>query len=415
VKLLAVEASQFSGGVFASRYQQIVGYGADVFVLNGEGTPDFWPAERYRIAGSKKLSDLIAATSDWHAQEHFDGVFTLSESAVTATAALADELGLPGIGVEAAVTSRNKLLMKQAYERAGVPCAQFRHVLSLDDARAAAAAFGYPAILKPVLGASSNYVFRVDDEAELAERYVQAARGIGQMPWLLMEADGLDIGPGGLMVESFLDGRECLIEALAWDGEVHLGSIVDRVTVEGDTFDDDVHHAPTSLTPDQIAEVHRVVTAAAHAQGLRRSTMHAEIRFHQGHPCVLEIGARPGGGGLDYMSRISGGYCPIRAVMSVACGQRPESEPYHSTGTHTAAMCLICPAGTIEEVIVPAEVADSPQLFFLKITARQGAVILRPPDGNSILGFLGAKGGSFDEAMDTATGLANRIQVRMRP
>jgi hypothetical protein len=42
-------------------------------------------------------------------------------------------------------------------------------------------------------------------------------------------------------------------------------------------------------------------------------------------------------------------------------------------------------------------------------------VILRPPDGNSILGFLGAKGSSLDQAMDTATGLANRIQVRMRP
>jgi biotin carboxylase len=414
VKLLAVEASQFSGGVFASRYQQMVDYGADVFVLNGEGRPGFWPDERYRIVGSKKLNDLIAAASDWHAEEHFDGVFTLSESAVTATAALADAMGLPGIGVEAAVTSRNKLLMKQAYEQAGVPCAQFRPVVSLDDARAAAAQFGYPVILKPVLGASSNFVFRIDDEAELAERYEQAAKGIGQMPWLLMEVDGIDIGPGGLMVESFLDGRECLIEALAWDDEVYLGSIVDRVTVEGDTFDDDVHHAPSTLSAEQVAEVHQVVTAAAHAQGLRRSAMHAEIRFHEGRPHVLEIAARPGGGGLDYMARISGGYCPIRAVMSVARGQRPEVAHYSPTGTHTAAMCLISQAGTIESVTVPPEVANSPQVFFLKITAQPGSVILRPPDGNNILGFLGAQGGSFDEAMDTATDLAERIQVRMQ-
>jgi len=176
-----------------------------------------------------------------------------------------------------------------------------------------------------------------------------------------------------------------------------------------------VHHAPSTLTVEQVAEVHRVVTAAAHAQGLRRSAMHAEIRFHGGRPHVLEIAARPGGGGLDFMARISGGYCPVRAVMSVACGQRPEVAHYSPTGVHTAAMCLISQAGTIESVTVPDEVANSPQVFFLKITAQPGDVIRRPPDGNSILGFLGARGGSFDEAMDTATGLANRIQVRMRP
>ena len=413
MKLLAVEARQY-GSYHLSRYQQVVDYGAELYVLNGEGTPDFWPADRYRLTGSKKIGDLIAAASDWHAQEQFDGVLTFSESAVIAVAALAHALDLPGIGVEAAVTSRNKLLMKQAYARAQVPCAQFRLAPSLADAQAAVAEFGYPVILKPVLGTASNFVFRVDDEAELAQRYEQAAAGLSREPGLLREADGIDIGPVGLLVESFLDGRECLIEALAWDDEVYLGSIVDRVTVEGDTFDDDVHHAPTTLSAEQVAEVHRVVTAAAHAQGLRHSAMHAEIRFHEGRPHVLEIAARPGGGGLDYMARISGGYCPIRAVMSVARGQRPEVAHYSPTGVHTAAMCLISQAGTIESVTVPAEVANSPHVFFLKITAQPGSVILRPPDGNSILGFLGARGGSFDEAMDTATDLADRIQVRMQ-
>ena len=94
-----------------------------------------------------------------------------------------------------------------------------------------------------------------------------------------------------MLVESFLAGREYLMEALAWDDEVYLGSVVDRITMEGGTYDDDVHHAPTSLSPADLAEVHRVVTAAAHAQGLRRSAMHAEVRFHEGRPHLLEIAA----------------------------------------------------------------------------------------------------------------------------
>src|SRR5206468_11927045 len=128
-----------------------------------------------------------------------------------------------------------------------------------------------PVIVKPTLGAASNFVFRVDTPDQLRERYSQARAGMDRMIWYRMEADGIDLGPHGLLVESFLDGHEHLIEALAWDDEVYLGSIVDRITAEGDTFDDDMHHAPTSLTAEQIAAVHAVVTAGVRAQGLVRS------------------------------------------------------------------------------------------------------------------------------------------------
>ena len=223
----------------------------------------------------------------------------------------------------------------------------------------------------------------------------------------------MDLGPHGLLIESFLDGHEHLIEALAWDDEVFLGSIVDRVTVEADTFDDDVHHAPTALTPDQVAEVHALVTAGVRAQGLARSTLHAEVRFHRGKPFLLEIAVRPGGGGLDHMARLSADYDPIKAVMDVACGRRPDVHHFRPTGVHTAAMCLICEGGTVESVTVPPEVAGAEALYYLKIFAKPGDVIRRPPEGNNIFGGLGALGTSFDDAMRTATNLAGKIEVRL--
>ncbi|CAM5728120.1 hypothetical protein SHIRM173S_03571 [Streptomyces hirsutus] len=188
-----------------------------------------------------------------------------------------------------------------------------------------------------------------------------------------MEADGLDLGPHGLLVESFLDGDEFLIEALAWDDEVYLGSIVDRVTAEGDTFDDDVHHAPTALTPERIEAVHEVVAAGARAQGLVRSVMHAEVRFHDGRPHLVEIAVRPGGGGLDHMARVSAGYDPIAAVADVARGIRPRAGHYAPTGVHTAAMCLLPPSsGRIGAIHVPDRWPSRDDLFFLKLTAKPG-------------------------------------------
>ncbi|MGH3927274.1 MAG: ATP-grasp domain-containing protein, partial [Pseudonocardiaceae bacterium] len=170
--------------------------------------------------------------------------------------------------------------------------------------------------------------------------------------------------------------------------------------------------APTSLTEQQLAATHRVVTAAARAQGLRRSAMHAEIRFHNGEPHILEIAIRPGGGGLDLVARVSAGFCPIRAVMDVACGVKPQVSHYEPTGVHVTGMCLICAAGVIDEIKVPAEVSESERVPLLKITARKGDVIRRPPEGNSILGFLYTTGTSLDDAMRLMEDYANKIEVK---
>jgi biotin carboxylase len=414
MKLLGLEAVQ-NATYYRSRYEQIVDFGADLFVLNGLGDPDFWPAGRYRIVGSKHIGDIVAAAREWHAAEHFDGVLSFSESAVIAVATVADALGLPGIPIEAARTSRNKLLMRQAHERGGVPRPRFAAVPDLASALAAADEFGYPVILKPTLGAASNFVFRLNDPGELRLRFPQAADGMRQMSWFTMEPDGADHGPEGLLIESFLEGPEYLTEALAWDGEVYLGSIVDRVTVEGTTFDDDVHHAPTSLTAGQIADVHRAIRAAARAQGITRSVMHAEVRYHQGKPHLLEIAVRPGGGGLDYFARVSAGYSPIRVMMDVACGRDPGVGHYHPTDVHTAGTCLISGPGRVQKIRVPAAVSQSDRVFFLKITAKPGDLIKRPPYGNNILGFLCTTGTSFDDAMQVARELAAQIDVAMTP
>lgn len=414
MKLLAMENRQFLS-YYLSRYQQVETHGAEVYVLNGVGDEDFWPAPRYRVVGAGAIDDIVAAAREWHAVEHFDGVLTFSESAVTGVAAVAEALGLPGIGVEAARRSRNKLLMRQAHLAGGAPCPSFRFVPELSDALAAAEDFGYPVILKPTMGAASNFVFRVDGPQEMVQRYEQASAGLDTLVWAQNEADGLDPGPQGLLVESFLDGSEHLIEALVWDDEVYLGSIVDRVTVEGGTFDDDVHHAPTVLGAEQIAAVHAAVTAGIRSQGVRRSAMHAEVRFHHGEPHVLEIAARVGGGGLDTIAKITADYDPIAAVIDVARGVHPKVRHFRPTGVHIGAMCLLCDAGVVDHVDVPASVSDAPNVFLLKITARPGDLIRRPPDGNSILGFLGATGDSMDAAMSSMNDLAKEITVTYRP
>ena len=412
MKLLAIEAQQFAS-YYLPRYQQVEEYGGNLHLLHGVGDPDFWPSPRYRVAGSAKIDDIIAAAADWHAEQRFDGVLTFSESSVMTVAMVAEALGLPGIGLDAARNSRNKLLMRQAHERGRVPHPRFRFVPDLSSALEAAAEFGYPVVLKPTMGTASNFVFRVDNPDELAVRFRDASEGIERMLAYVLEPDGVDLGPHGLLIESFLDGHEHLFEALVWDDEVVIGSAVDRATIEGKNFDDDVHVAPTSLTDEQLAEIRQIVAGAAVAQGLHRSVLHAEIRFHQGEPHLVEIAARPGGGGLDMVARVTAGYCPVQGSMDVARGVRPRLSGYQPTGVYMMGTCLICESGELEYVSVPAEVSESDRTLLARITAQPGALIRRPPDGNNILGFLVVTGDSADEVKQLLEDYAAKIEVKL--
>lgn len=414
MKVLALEAVQGPTDHVA-RYERAEELGADVFVLHGIGAAGGWRRPRYRVAGSRHVDRLVEAAREWHAEEGFDGVLTFAESSVVAVATVAGALGLPGVDAESAVTSRNKYLTRVALARAGVPQPGFRMVADLDAALAAAADLGWPVVLKPTLGAASNFVFRVDGPDEMRERFRQARCGVARMTWSGLEADGVALGPCGILVESFLDGREHLVEAVVWDGEVALGAVVDRVTVEGTTFDDDIHHAPTALDGDRLAEVARLVADAARAQGVGRSVLHAGIRFHDGRPHLVDLSLRPGRGGLDRVARLTAGYCPIRAALDVAAGVAPAVAGYEPTGVHIATMSLLCDAGRIESIHVPAAATGADDVLFVDITARPGDLVLRPPDGNTVLGTIATTGPSFVEAMRAAAEVAAMIDVRVVP
>ena len=99
--------------------------------------------------------------------------------------------------------------------------------------------------------------------------------------------------------------------------------------------------------------------------------------------------------------------------VDVARGVRPDVDHYTPTTAHTAAMCLISGPGVVTSIAVPESVSQASDLVFLKVTAGPGDVMRRPPDGNSVAGYLVAQGDSFDQAMATATRLADQIQIQL--
>lgn len=413
-KLLIVEVLS-RGTAFHYRYDVFRSKGYKLFYLTTTAQVQY-AFDGLKVAPTRHIDDFLRIAKVWNETERFDAIITTDEASVIATSLLARDLGLPGPSIEAARSSRNKLLMREAHRRHGAPHPEFRRCDSVEDALEFASRVGYPVVIKPTLGADSEHVYRADTAEQLVRRFAQAMAGNNSHSHRFAEAECDEIGPHTLLVESFLQGPEHCVEAIIEGDQIFLGSIADRLSMEMDVFDNDLYSTPTALPPEQISAMAKAILLGAKAQGIERGVLHAELRFHDGKPYIVEIAARPGGGSLQYMAKISYGYCSISAALGVAEGKPPQAIPaLQPTGRVAVGLTMLCDEGRIRGVEIPHGLLPHPEIFNFTVLPKVGSQVKRPPNGNDIFAYIGATGDTLDAALRNAAAVAAQVRVRFEP
>src|SRR3954469_16193352 len=91
-----------------------------------------------------------AAVTEVGRKHGVDGVLTVSaDRAVPVVAAVAEALGLPGIGVETAHLMTHRIAMRRVFAERGVAQPAFAALRGMSERHAALEATGLPAVLKP--------------------------------------------------------------------------------------------------------------------------------------------------------------------------------------------------------------------------------------------------------------------------
>ena len=160
------------------------------------------------------LSGYIQAPSLWDEDQVVDlvrreaGRYEISrveclwEPGMILAAKLRQALGLPGLTVAQTVPFRDKAVMKDVLNRAGIRTPQAFRAASAEQCREAAERIGYPLIIKPVAGAGSADTYRLDDPADLEEILPR----ISHVP--------------EVSVEEFIDGQEFTFDTICHGGEI---------------------------------------------------------------------------------------------------------------------------------------------------------------------------------------------------
>src|SRR6266542_6312223 len=219
----------------------------------------------------------VDAVTDAGRRHNVDGVLTVSaDRAVPIVAAVAEGLGLPGIGVETAHLMTHKVAMRRLFAERGVSQPAFAALRRLSERHAALEETGLPAVLKPVDSGGQRGVFRLESIDDL-EAHLHAA---------LAESRS-----GEVIVETFHDGLELNGLAIARDGEVDVLTLSDRLRPPGVGFGVGWTHVyPTTLFADALERAEEAVVAALHALGLRDGIAFPQLIVEEdGIPHIVEV------------------------------------------------------------------------------------------------------------------------------
>lgn len=268
--------------------QGLAAVGADVIGLGDQ------PAGSLPKVARDSLSDylqvrsfvdedaIVAQVRELAGRTRVDRVECLWEPMMILAARLREALGLPGMTVSETVPFRDKEVMKQVLDEAGIRTPRHARAVSVAECREAAHRIGFPLIVKPIAGAGSADTYRVDSADDL-DAVLPALRHVPQVS-----------------VEEFVEGDDMTFDTICIDGEIRHFNICRyqprALVAKQMEWISPVTYALRDVDEPDLADGRAMGEAVIRALGFRTGYTHMEwYRKPDGEAVFGEIAARPPG------------------------------------------------------------------------------------------------------------------------
>jgi biotin carboxylase len=335
------------------------------------------------------------------------GVMTFAaDRAVPVVAAVAEALGLPGIGSETAHVMTNKIAMRRRLADAGVPQPRFAALRHVREVRAAAEAVGFPAVLKPADSAGQRGVFLVASIDDV-ERHLHAALAQSTDEEAILESYHAGLEVNGLLVVR--------------GGAVSVVTLSDRRRPPGAGFGVAVAHVyPSTLFGDALAEVERVGRTTVHALGLRDGIAYPQVIWgDDGVARLVEIAARIPAGQMDAVARYGVGVDLVEIALRQALGQEVPDGLVEPKKQQPMAISFLTaepgplPTGKLVDVSGLDKVLAFPGVVEADLYLQAGETIRPVQVDGDRRGYVIAVGATNLDAVERAEAAARLLDVRV--
>jgi biotin carboxylase len=357
-------------------------------------------ADRFEVVDLKDREGLVAIAKRCKESVGLDGVFTAGTDFSASVAWVAEKMGLPGIPFETAMRATDKCLMREAFQRAGVPSPRFLCWAGDSDPRAIPDTMRFPLVVKPVDNMGARGVRRVDD----GEALYDACRS------------ALPLSRSSrVIVEEFMDGPELSLDAVVYRGEATVCGIADRHIRFPPSFVEMGHTMPTCLDAVTTARVEEVFKAGIRAIGIDNGAAKGDVKLTLKGPMIGEIAARLSGG---YMSGwtfpLSSGVEVTQAALNIAVGLAPGN--LHTRVSRVVAeRAFISIPGRVQRIMGTADAKAMPQVAEVFVRAGPGDTVVFPRNNVEKCGNVITVGATRDDAERAARAALRRIFILLQP
>jgi biotin carboxylase len=380
-------------------------------VVVSDGSPD---APGLRAADDRLLTSTYDVAATVAAARRYDrevrpldGVLCIASDVPVTVAAVAAALDLPGVPLEAARRSSDKLAMKRRLAEHGVAVPWFAEAPTAADLRRHVAAQGYPLVVKPLDSRGARGVLLLRDGRVDPEWAHAAARR--------------ESPSGRVMVEHFLAGPQVSTESLVLDGVAHTVALIDRNYELLERFAphviEDGGELPSRLPAGTQAAVRELIQRAVEAFALHTGVVKGDVVVCEGRPYVIEIALRLSGGyQCTHEIPLATGVDFVGHAIRVALGETPapaDLRPRRSVGV--AQRWLFPPPGRVRRIAGVEAVAARPEVALCEIRVAAGETVTPVSSHRARAGVVMTTGATREQAVAHARQAVADVQIETEP
>lgn len=346
-----------------------------------------------------------------------DGVVSFAEMAMPLVARLADALGLPGNPASAIDDARDKHRTRARMSETGLPTPRNFLISERSQLHEAAQHVGFPSVIKPIFGAASLGVVRVDDEEALVAAFDRVTKEMAsariEAGALLAgddddddesESGGSAAGASGeassassaphkgnaegwikmtIMMEEYLDGPEVDVDLVFSEGAPVYGAVTDNWPTIEPYFNETGSNAPSILPTDQQKELLDLAVDAVRCLGFAMGVFHVECKYTSRGARLIEVNCRMGGGPVRNMNLLVWGVDLVEEQLLLGAGipSRPPvaDAPLKHIAEYSINAKTTGIVGPLDKLT--AAIAARPGILYCRPVVKEGSKVVCVDDG----------------------------------
>lgn len=326
----------------------------------------------------------------------FDTAFSLLEIGLLPAAQVNDLLGLPGTPLPVVRLLKDKWLMRQRLETAGISPVHARRGSGREDLVDFTRAYGFPCITKPrdSTGSFGVSLLRGPQDIERACSDIQRLH----LPEFL--------------IEEYIEGRELSVEAFSFHGRHVVVAITEKILLPN--FVEIGHVQPASLQAEDRAAIETFVARFLDALGVQEGPSHTELKITPGGIRVIESHNRNGGDRIVDLVEITTGIDLMSLAIAWSCGLGQEISRVPALGAGAAIGFFAPDPGTVVSIQGVEEVRQDEHVVQLDLPLQVGDTVVPVRRSADRSGYLVVKAANASEARRICYELLQTIQIITR-